>query len=291
MESIQTPPTARVVWSIPAVYSALAVTSLAAAGIHFAVIGEHFDEYFAFGLFFSVVAWLQALWALGVVVAPTRPLLRAGLVGNAVVVGVWVISRTTGLPIGPEPGTPEPAAFLDVLSTVFEAGIVAGTVALLVRPRSPREDRGGRTGSLAVGAFAVALVLLTTAAVASGDNGEAGHAGEEHSDGDQTTGDSGPTRIDMGKGRILQALVEESGGAARMTLTFFNAEGGALKLDSLSVTGISPLGEEITIPVRRFEPGHYAASLALESGRWQFGLEGVASHGGEFTATFPAEVP
>jgi len=44
-----------------ATYAALAATSLAAAGIHFAVMAEHFQEYAPFGVFFSVVAWLQAL--------------------------------------------------------------------------------------------------------------------------------------------------------------------------------------------------------------------------------------
>ena len=36
---------------------ALATLSMAAAAIHFAVMGEHFAEYLAFGVFFSVVAW------------------------------------------------------------------------------------------------------------------------------------------------------------------------------------------------------------------------------------------
>jgi len=35
----------------------LAVLSGAAAAIHFAVIGEHFEEYWAFGTFFLVLAW------------------------------------------------------------------------------------------------------------------------------------------------------------------------------------------------------------------------------------------
>lgn len=290
MESIQRPPTARLAWPIPAVYSALAVTSLAASGIHFAVMGEHFDEYFAFGLFFSVVAWLQALWALGVVVAPTRSLLAAGLIGNAVVAVVWAVSRTTGLPIGPEPGTPEPAAFLDVLSTVLEAGIVAGTAALLVRRRPPRESRGGPGASLMVAGFALALVLLTTAAVASGGHAETGQAGEEHA-GDEARGDAGLVQIDLGGGRTLQALVDESGGVAQMHLTFFNAEGGGLRVDSLSVTGVSPSSKATSIPVQRFEPGHYAASLELESGEWEFDVEGVAKDGTELSASFNAAVP
>jgi hypothetical protein len=79
----------------------LALLSLAAAAIHFAVMGEHFAEYAAYGVFFSGVAWLQTVWAVGVMVAPTKRLLVAGLAGNALVVLVWIVSRTAGLPIAP----------------------------------------------------------------------------------------------------------------------------------------------------------------------------------------------
>ncbi len=37
----------------------LAVVSLATAVIHFAVSGEHFQEYWLFGVFMLVVAWGQ----------------------------------------------------------------------------------------------------------------------------------------------------------------------------------------------------------------------------------------
>ena len=124
MQSIHVPRSSRVTGRVATVYSALAVLSLAAAGIHFAVMGEHFQEYVVFGVFFSLVAWFQALWALGVVVAPTRWGLAVGLVANAAIACVWLISRTTGVPIGPEPGVAEPAALLDVLSTVLELLIV-----------------------------------------------------------------------------------------------------------------------------------------------------------------------
>ena len=49
---------------------ALAITSVVAAVIHFAVSGEHFQEYWAFGVFMLAVAWLQLTWAVGVVVRP-----------------------------------------------------------------------------------------------------------------------------------------------------------------------------------------------------------------------------
>ena len=147
--------------------ASLAALSMAAAAIHFAVMGEHFAEYAAFGVFFSVVAWLQALWAVGVLVLPSRRLLLVGLVGNALVILVWLSSRTIGLPIGPEAGAPEPAAFVDVLSTILEVAIVAGTAMLVFRGR-PTPSVRGLPVWLGLAGLIIALAVLTTWSVAAG---------------------------------------------------------------------------------------------------------------------------
>jgi hypothetical protein len=47
----------------------------------------------------------------------------------------------------------------------------------------------------------------------------------------------------------------------------------------------------VDVSVQRFEPGHYAATLDLTSGEWEFEVHGVAAHGGEVDAAFHAEVP
>jgi uncharacterized BrkB/YihY/UPF0761 family membrane protein len=156
--------------TVPVDRAALAVTSLAAAGIHFAVMGRHFSEYVVFGIFFAAVAWLQALWAIGVVMTLSRRLLLAGAIGNAIVVLVWVISRTTGLPLGPEAGTPEPATFVDVLSTILELFVVAGAL-IVVLQRQPLELVRGRAAFITVIGLTLALAVVTTVAVAASDHG------------------------------------------------------------------------------------------------------------------------
>lgn len=153
----------------------LAALSMAAAAIHFAVMGEHFAEYLAFGVFFSVVAWFQAVWAVGVIVRPSRRLLLVGLVGNALVVLVWLASRTTGLPIGPEAGAAEAAAFVDVLATTLEVAIVAGTAMLLYRGR-PAASMRGLPVWLGIAGFVVVLGVLTTWSVAVGATSGGEHA-------------------------------------------------------------------------------------------------------------------
>ena len=73
-------------------------------------------------------------------VSPSRRLLAAGAAGNAGVIAGWALSRTAGLPVGPEPWTPEPATLLDGAATAFELGVVAGSLILLMwnaRERRP----------------------------------------------------------------------------------------------------------------------------------------------------------
>ena len=197
--------------SISVAQASLAALSMAAAAIHFAVMGEHFAEYLAFGVFFSVVAWLQALWAVGVIVRPSRGLLLIGLAGNALVILVWLISRTTGLPIGPEAGVPEPAAFVDVTSTNLEVAIVVGTVMLLLRGR-PTPSVRGLPVWLGLAGLVVVLAMLTTWSVAAGANPEGEH-GMDHGvdDGAAIAEGSGFARVNLANGGwYVQVLVDAS---------------------------------------------------------------------------------
>ena len=241
--------------------------------------------------------------------APTPPLLLTGAIVNAGVVVVWVISRTVGLPIGPDRGIAESAAFLDVLSTVLEVVIVAVAAGLLLRGRTARSRKNAL---FLVGRLVVGMILLTTFAVASVDEGdghgetttgthteeEAGGAHAEEGEGDhaagQGTGQIGApavTTVDLGDGATLQALLERSGGAVQFHLTFFEADGSALQIEEVEVTGTSPSGSETAIPVRLFEPGHYATTVDLVPGGWEFDLHGHLSDGGEVSTSFHVDVP
>jgi hypothetical protein len=113
----------------------IGLLSLVAAVIHFAVTAEHFEEFVLFGVFFLVLAAFQLVWG---VVVPQRlsPLvLWVGLVVNLGVIVIWVVSRTSGLPVGPEAGEAEEIGLLDGVSTAAEALIVLGSAWLLTRSR------------------------------------------------------------------------------------------------------------------------------------------------------------
>jgi hypothetical protein len=110
-----------------------AAFSLGAAAIHFAEISPHIEEYWLFGVFFFVIAWFQAVSAIGIVARPNRRLALVTASVNLVVITIWIWSRTAGLPIGPHSGEPETIGAADVLSTVLEALLVAWTIGLLLR--------------------------------------------------------------------------------------------------------------------------------------------------------------
>jgi len=174
----------------------LAMLSLGAAGIHFAVMSDHFNLTWYHGTFFAVTAWLQLAWAVAIVVKPSRRLLIAGIIGNLVIAEIWLVSRTIGIPFGPESGVAEAVSFSDVLSTILEVGIVLGSLALL-KPRfldRPVPSASALPGVAGVGVLVAALATLSlTPAFASGhSHGAAGHS-HSHGTTDAATAAAGHT--------------------------------------------------------------------------------------------------
>jgi hypothetical protein len=141
---------------------AVAFASAGAATIHFAVIDQHFAEYWLFGVFFVAVALAQLGWVVAVVSNPTRTVYVVGALGNALIAVTWLISRTTGLPFGPGAGEPEPVGIADAVSTAFELAVVVGALLLLrgLELRRSWEMRFVRLG------VAIATIAITTLALA-----------------------------------------------------------------------------------------------------------------------------
>jgi hypothetical protein len=176
----------------------LVAFSLGAGVIHFAYSGEHFDVSWAHGTFFAVVAWFQLIWALGIMVRPTRTVLALGAVVNALVIGVWIMSRVWGVPIGPGAWDPEPIALADALATALEVGIVATSLAVLARPTLAQQSVRPSVGTAGIGVTGVAVAVVSTLALAPafasehhhGSEGEAaGQAGHEGTDHHAATGE------------------------------------------------------------------------------------------------------
>jgi len=105
-----------------------AALSIGAGVIHAAVVPEHLDEWWFFGAFFIITAVFQLAWAAVVVLRPSAIVYTNGALVNGAIIAVWVLSRTVGLPIGPEAWMPEPVSTLDVTATLMELLLVVSVV-------------------------------------------------------------------------------------------------------------------------------------------------------------------
>jgi hypothetical protein len=151
---------------------------LGAEAVHTAVISAHFREWWAEGVFFFALSVLEgALAAALLLTRARRPCLAAAGVSLATI-AVWAWSRTTGLPLGPEAGYPEPVGRADSVATILEALTALALAPVLLRPqdaaRAPLAVR--HRSHRATAAAAAAIALATAYAVAGADDhSDAGH--------------------------------------------------------------------------------------------------------------------
>jgi hypothetical protein len=117
--------------------------SIMAGTIHLAVAPAHLAEFTAYGVFFIAVGLGQIAWAIAIVIVGTRRSLPFAAAANLLLIVLWVLSRTIGLPIGPQPGQPETFGVLDITASAVEA--------LLVLVAIERWNRSRRTSARILG--------------------------------------------------------------------------------------------------------------------------------------------
>jgi hypothetical protein len=142
----------------------VALLSAGAAAIHFAAAGDHFREWWGFGVFFVASGVAQLAWALLAVKSPSRVVWWVGLLGNVAIVALWILTRTVGTPVGPDAYTPEPVGVPDAVASGFELAIVFAVLLFANARRSNRKlawSVGGITFALTT------LALLSVMGVAT----------------------------------------------------------------------------------------------------------------------------
>lgn len=158
-----------------------------AAAVHLSLIPQHLREWWPAGLFFAALAAGQASLAVALVRRPGPTVLLGAIWSSAAVIGLYVWSRTAGLPFIPEHdesahgvgsqvghavggrgnGVPifphygpsagiESVGLVDLAALGAELAVVAVVVALL-----PARSRRGVTNALLVGGLTL-LVLRAT---------------------------------------------------------------------------------------------------------------------------------
>lgn len=105
--------------------------SLVAGVLHYAAVPSHREEWWLAAAFFTVLAAFQIIWAALVWCDDGRPVLWWGGLVNAGTAGLWVMTRSIGLPFGPQAGIPEDIGALDVASTLAELVILVAVLLVL----------------------------------------------------------------------------------------------------------------------------------------------------------------
>jgi hypothetical protein len=114
-----------------------AALSLGAALVHLQVTPSHWDVWWGYGTFFLLVGIGQALYAPAVIRWPTPAVLWFGIAGNLSVVGIYLLSRTNGIPWGPHAGRADAVGIGDFLTTAGEF-VLVGMLGAALGPRARR---------------------------------------------------------------------------------------------------------------------------------------------------------
>jgi hypothetical protein len=136
--------------------------------IHVKAAVDHLDEYVLYSVFFECLAVFQLVWGVVLYRSPSRRLMLAGAATSLGVVLLWIASRTTGLPIGPTPWSPEPVGAIDVIASADEAVLA---LLVLVQLRSWDTRALVRASRYLVIAAGLVLILVSCLSVTG-----AGHA-------------------------------------------------------------------------------------------------------------------
>ncbi len=111
--------------------AAAAAATSASAGIHLAVIGEHFAESALYGAFFLVLTLVQFGWSAWLLARPSRTVLLAGAAASLGVALLWLATRTIAIPIGPAAGEREAFGSLDIVASACELAVAVCAMAAI----------------------------------------------------------------------------------------------------------------------------------------------------------------
>ena len=138
----------------------------------------HFDEWLAAGVFFVALTVFQMVGALALPAVSSRLVYGGIIAGSVGTILVWAVSRTVGMPFGPEAGEGGPVGMPDLVASFFELLTAVALLPLLLREHLGR-GRGGAMsarGYVALAAIPVYVLVLTCVAVVPAAEGHGGHA-------------------------------------------------------------------------------------------------------------------
>lgn len=115
---------------------------------HGLVTQQHFDEWWGYGVFFLATAICLIGFGLALITDAIDPrympgdvqrlrrlMYAVGALGNMGILGLYVLTRTAGVPLGPGSGSVESVGVIDVVAKTSELLAVAGLLVLLLKTR------------------------------------------------------------------------------------------------------------------------------------------------------------
>jgi hypothetical protein len=113
---------------------------------HGLVTQDHFQEWWGYGVFFLVTSICLIGFGLALITDAIDPrympgevnrirraMYAVGALGNVSILGLYLLTRTVGIPLGPGSGSVESVGVIDVVAKAAELLAVAGLVLLFVK--------------------------------------------------------------------------------------------------------------------------------------------------------------
>ena len=97
--------------------------------------------------------------------------------------------------------------------------------------------------------------------------------------------------ISLAGGRSLQSYVDPGkAGKNVVHFTFFQASGNEQPISSATATALTPSGTNESLPLIRFDAGHFAANTELIAGTWRFQIQATLPGGQVLSAYFTQQI-
>jgi hypothetical protein len=130
------------------------VCVIVSGSAHDLVTQQHFQEWWGYGVFFLATSVCLVGFGLALITDAIDPrympgdvrrlrrtMYAIGALGNASILGLYLLTRTVGIPLGPGSGSVESVGVVDVVAKMAEFLAVAGLIVLLLKSR-PRMANG-----------------------------------------------------------------------------------------------------------------------------------------------------
>lgn len=154
---------------------------LAAVGvIHLVMVPSHMGEWVVEGIAFILAGWAQAAFAVAIANQPRRLTLLLAAEVNIALIVLWIISRTSGFPLGPHSGHPETVSFIDAATVGMELVATVVALGMVMRPANTDTKSRGRNMSALLPLAVVALTTGVLASPSARNHALETHAGHVH---------------------------------------------------------------------------------------------------------------